>query len=470
ENWTYYYDHENRMTKAEHRASTGTSVDLSATYKYDVYGNRIEKSADADGVGAGAAVVTKYAYDGWNSAKPRPIGNENWDVWADLTSAGAVSARYTRGDIVDQVFARMDASGNAYWLLTDRMGSVRDVIDSTGTVKNHINYDGFGNIVSETDASFRGRYAWTGRELDAETGLQYNRARYYDPKTGRWTSQDPLGFDAGDANLYRYVKNQSVSFADPSGLDRYFVMDFPGHAFLLVDNWSFIDGRWRKNGYWRYDFSAFLPDKGFFANAWNAALASTVSATGVITESYLTSTDEVGEKMFSQKNTPAQDRELIREIRAEVNAPARYHGLFFNCHTWAQHRMWFGGITPSDDTLRSMAKTQGEWEHRQANRIAQEKAEFQKENPAPKRIGQQQINNANQIDRTIKGAVREEPAMKKTVDDQRQRHEQQQRWVEDAFKRWDHEAAEADRLNRKRQQDLHELERWIDEFERRTKK
>ena len=112
----------------------------------------------------------------------------------------------------------MDASGNAYWLLTDRMGSVRDVIDSTGAVKDHINYDGFGNIISETDASYRGRYAWTGRELDTETGLQYNRARYYDPKTGRWTSQDPLGFDAGDSNLYRYLANGGVNGSDPSGL------------------------------------------------------------------------------------------------------------------------------------------------------------------------------------------------------------------------------------------------------------
>ncbi|MBX9660814.1 MAG: RHS repeat-associated core domain-containing protein, partial [Nitrospiraceae bacterium] len=62
-----------------------------------------------------------------------------------------------------------------------------------------------------------GNAPWTGRELDAETGLQYNRARYYDPKTGRWTSQDPLGFDAGDSNLYRYVKNSPAIHLDPSG-------------------------------------------------------------------------------------------------------------------------------------------------------------------------------------------------------------------------------------------------------------
>jgi RHS repeat-associated protein len=49
------------------------------------------------------------------------------------------------------------------------------------------------------------------------TGLQYNRARWYDPTTGRWISQDPLGFDAGDSNLYRYVNNQPTVATDPSG-------------------------------------------------------------------------------------------------------------------------------------------------------------------------------------------------------------------------------------------------------------
>src|SRR5262245_34362192 len=62
----------------------------------------------------------------------------------------------------------------------------------------------------------RGHNAWTGREIDVETGLQYNRARYYDGATGRWISQDPLGFDAGDGNLYRYVHNHPTSNRDPS--------------------------------------------------------------------------------------------------------------------------------------------------------------------------------------------------------------------------------------------------------------
>jgi RHS repeat-associated protein len=58
---------------------------------------------------------------------------------------------------------------------------------------------------------------FASREFDAETGLYFNRARYLDPTTGRWTTQDPLGFAAGDANLYRYVGNTPTLLVDPSG-------------------------------------------------------------------------------------------------------------------------------------------------------------------------------------------------------------------------------------------------------------
>jgi RHS repeat-associated protein len=70
------------------------------------------------------------------------------------------------------------------------------------------------------NSAFGDVYKYTGREFDSETGLQYNRARYYDPRVGRWTSQDPLGSDAGDVNLYRYVANSPTLYIDPVGLDQ----------------------------------------------------------------------------------------------------------------------------------------------------------------------------------------------------------------------------------------------------------
>lgn len=98
------------------------------------------------------------------------------------------------------------------------MGSIRDITNSSGILKDHIEYDAFGNIVSETDASWSGRYMWTGREWDPDIKLQYNRARWYDPTIGRWTTEDPIGFEGGDANLYRYVENNPLNGVDPDGL------------------------------------------------------------------------------------------------------------------------------------------------------------------------------------------------------------------------------------------------------------
>jgi RHS repeat-associated protein len=164
--------------------------------------------------------VTRFAQDGWGTGGGAAAGqgNANWQVLADLNSSNQLQTRYIRGDVVDQLFARMSSGGTAAWYLTDDLGSVRQMTDGSGVLQDTIAYDAYGSITSESSSTFGDRYKFTGREWDAETGLQYNRARYYDPKTGRWTSQDPLGFDAGDSNLYRYVTNTVLEAADPSGL------------------------------------------------------------------------------------------------------------------------------------------------------------------------------------------------------------------------------------------------------------
>ena len=72
-------------------------------------------------------------------------------------------------------------------------------------------------MISQTNPAVEFRYGFTGREQDAETGLDYYRARYYDASNGRFISEDPIGFNAGDANLYRYVGNSPTNYNDPSG-------------------------------------------------------------------------------------------------------------------------------------------------------------------------------------------------------------------------------------------------------------
>jgi RHS repeat-associated protein len=199
EYWYHNYDQHNRLDWIEKRPSAGAANVFWAAYTYDVFGNRIQENRDPDGdAGSQEHTVTRFLYDGA-------------EVWADLDVSNNVQVRYLRGDVVDQLFARLKADGTAAWYLTDRLGSVRDLTDASGVVQDHLEYDGFGNVTSESNPAFGDRYKWTGREFDAVTGLQYNRARYYDPKIGRWISEDPIRFEAGDSNPYRYVFNRPTS-------------------------------------------------------------------------------------------------------------------------------------------------------------------------------------------------------------------------------------------------------------------
>jgi RHS repeat-associated protein len=90
-------------------------------------------------------------------------------------------------------------------------------VGGTGQLENHVSYDSFGNIIGMTQPDVRSRYGFTGRERDEETGLYYYRSRFYDPATGRFLSVDHLGFAGGDANLYRYVNNETTRKKDPTG-------------------------------------------------------------------------------------------------------------------------------------------------------------------------------------------------------------------------------------------------------------
>jgi RHS repeat-associated protein len=127
--------------------------------------------------------------------------------------------RYFYGTGVDQILAQESAGGTVSWALSDQLGTVKDWVNNGGSVANHVVYDSFGQVVSQSNAAFGSRYGFTGREFDAETGLYYYRARYYDAGVGRFIGEDPSGFNGGDANLYRYVVNSPINAIDPSGLE-----------------------------------------------------------------------------------------------------------------------------------------------------------------------------------------------------------------------------------------------------------
>jgi RHS repeat-associated protein len=184
---------------------TGSNTTRQSPYIYDVNNQRIAKTVDLDGQGANPATTTRFVYDRNNVA-------------LEFTGSATVpSTRYFHGTNVDQVLAQ-ESSNTTTWLLSDQIGTTRDLVNNSGTLLNHFTYDSFGNQTGSTpNATVDTRYKFTGREFDGETGDYFYRSRYYDPEVGRFLGEDAIGFGGGDANLYRYVRNSSINRVDPLG-------------------------------------------------------------------------------------------------------------------------------------------------------------------------------------------------------------------------------------------------------------
>jgi len=220
----FEWDHRNRLTRVTDRASVGGIITNEANYTYDALNRRIAKTVDADGEGAGVASTEHYVYD------REHVALEFTDADGPAaTEQPVLVLRNLFGPGIDMILVQevilpngtptgtTSGGGGTRWLLADHLGTIRDIVDNAGAVLNHILYDSFGNILSQTDPLIATRYAFTGREFDAETGLHYYRARYYDGAIGRFVSEDPIGFEGRDANLFRYVSNAPSRFSDPFG-------------------------------------------------------------------------------------------------------------------------------------------------------------------------------------------------------------------------------------------------------------
>ena len=250
-NESFSYDVNGNRTMTGDSTSTGNELTSDGTYNYtyDANGNMITQTAIATGdetiydydylnrlveveqvVGGVESVVAQYTYDALN----RRIGvseggSTTWtlyngtstDALIDFDNSGDVTARYLYGPSpagVDAVLARDTPSGGVAWYLADRLGSVGDIVDNSGTVIDHLDYSAYGQVLDETDPSEGDRFKFAGMQYDAVIGQYYDEARWYDPGTGRFLSEDPIGYDAGDSNLYRYVGNEPGDTVDPSGL------------------------------------------------------------------------------------------------------------------------------------------------------------------------------------------------------------------------------------------------------------
>ena len=209
----YQYNVKDQLTQAI--LPNGKSV----WFGYDAMGHRITKATDSGTV--------RYVWD----------GNE---VLAELDGSGNLLKSYAHGVEIDEVLYEDNAqAGQTLFFHGDALMSTVAISDTAGQMKESYAYDPYGNIIEAKDragnnlTSYSTQMLYTGRELDKETGLYYNRARYYDPGLGRFISADPKGYDAG-LNLYTYTQNNPLSFRDPEGLDVYWGGGYEGFQPIYI--------------------------------------------------------------------------------------------------------------------------------------------------------------------------------------------------------------------------------------------
>ncbi len=193
--------------------SSGTT-----TYSYDVLGN-----LTAVTLPNGTSI--EYVIDGRNRRVGKRVNGSLAQGWlydgqlrlvAELDGSNQVVSRFVYGGR-SNVPEYMIKGGATYRLIPDQLGSPRLIVNiGDGTVAQRIDYDEFGNVLTDTNSGFQ-PFGFASGLYDPDTRLVRFGARDYDPETGRWTAKDPIRFNGGDTNLYGYLLGDPVNGVDVRG-------------------------------------------------------------------------------------------------------------------------------------------------------------------------------------------------------------------------------------------------------------
>jgi RHS repeat-associated protein len=190
---TYHWD-------AEHRLTAAISGDETTQLTYDGHGRCIRIQQLTNGVETSNRLFL------WAGGQIRE----------EHTSDGTVSKRFFRQGVTLET----GSTPGPYFYTRDHLGSIRELTDSTGSIRARYSYDPFGRA-THLSGDLNTDFGFAGMLYPAELSLNMTKFRAYDPDIGRWLSRDPLK-DVElrqRTNLYAYVGNNPINLVDPSGLD-----------------------------------------------------------------------------------------------------------------------------------------------------------------------------------------------------------------------------------------------------------
>jgi len=188
-------------------------------YQYDELGNLLSvELPDGDSI--------EYIIDGLNRRIGKKVNGvllqgllyqDTLNPVAELDGAGNVISRFVYASKLN-VPDYMIKGSQRYRIISDQLGSPRLVVNTqTGAVVQQLDYDEFGNVISDSNPGFQ-PFGFAGGIADRDTGLVRFGVRDYDPETGRWTAKDPLGYsNIENENLYLYALGDSINYIDITG-------------------------------------------------------------------------------------------------------------------------------------------------------------------------------------------------------------------------------------------------------------
>lgn len=232
----YTYNGLNQLTEAE----TASAI---VSYAYDGRGNQISETNETDSISTAYTYAVTGEMTGLEVSSSGTVTytqeNEyNHEGIRISKTEGSVTRRYyydngivaytkdgTSLSSSNILSAEGDVLGtyrdSAYYTFTkDTQNSTESIVKSDGTLAAAYTYTDFGETAELTGSSFDNEICYTGAVYDAESGLYYMNARYYDPENGRFISQDSYRGELDELDqwhLYAYCANNPINYADSSG-------------------------------------------------------------------------------------------------------------------------------------------------------------------------------------------------------------------------------------------------------------
>ena len=172
-------------------------------FTYDALGRRLSKSF--------GTTVTRWVWNGnvplhqWKQHREYSVVEDRWNT--DTERRDMTVWLFDEESFVP---VAMIKEGRSYSILTDQLGTPTEAYDAEGNEVWSRVLDMDGNVIEETGNKGMVPFLFQGQYYDRETGLAYNRFRYYSPKMGMYVSQDPIGLAGGILNLYGYVSDTNA--------------------------------------------------------------------------------------------------------------------------------------------------------------------------------------------------------------------------------------------------------------------